>query len=124
MVVLLVEDDESVLRTIGEFLTDCGYGVVCARDGREALLVLEECDGIGLVISDVYMPLLSGLELLQLIRRRAPDVPVILMTGHGSEDTAVAAFHGGALDYVAKPVKQERLKRVLATWLQPASKQA
>ena len=105
MVILLVEDDDAVLGTIGEFLSDSGYGVVYARDGREAALVLEECDGIDLVISDVCMPLMGGLELLQLIRRRVLGVPVILMTGYGNEETAVRAFQGGVLDYVKKPVR-------------------
>lgn len=111
MDILLVDDEEDILRSVGGLLVDFGHGVISARDGADALRLLEEREGIGLVVSDIQMPEMDGLELLRSVRARWPDLPVILMTGHGDADHAVAAFHSGAYDYVRKPV---RLKDLLA----------
>ena len=78
-----------------------GMRVVCAKAGEEALdLFLRETPDI--VITDLMMPGMDGLQLMERVRAGNPEIPVVMMTGHGSEDTAVAALRGGAASYVPK----------------------
>jgi two-component system, NtrC family, sensor kinase len=105
MEILLVDDEKHILKIIGDFLIDCGYEVCTASDGTEALQVLEKKESVGLVLSDIRMPRQDGLELLRAARVRFPGIPIVLMTGHGDEEVAVAALHEGAQDYLKKPVK-------------------
>lgn len=113
MEILLVDDEKHILQVIGDFLIDCGYEVCTAGDGAEALQVLERKENVGLVLSDIRMPRQDGLELLRAARVRFPGIPIVLMTGHGDEEVAIAALHEGAQDYLKKPVKLvELLDRV------------
>jgi len=105
MEILLVDDEEHILQILGDFLVDCGYEVCTAEDGVEALQILEQKGDVDLIVSDIRMPRLDGLKLLQAVRVRFPGIPVVLMTGHGDEDVAAAALHEGANDYLRKPVK-------------------
>ena len=98
--ILLVDDEPGVLFTLGEVLTDRGHRVVSARSGAEALTKLEEADT---VLTDLSMPVMSGLELMAQVVQRDPALPVILLTAHGSERVAVAAMKQGAYHYLAKP---------------------
>jgi len=98
--ILLVDDEPGVLFTLGEVLTDRGHRVVSARSGAEALTKLDEADT---VLTDLSMPVMSGLELMAQIVQRDPALPVILLTAHGSERVAVAAMKQGAYHYLAKP---------------------
>ncbi len=107
MNILLVDDEAQILQVIGDFLADCGYESTTAGDGAEALKVLEERDDIDLVISDIRMPRMSGIEFLKAARVRFPGVPVILLTGHGDEHVAITALQEGAQDYLKKPIKFE-----------------
>jgi signal transduction histidine kinase len=111
MRIVLVDDEEDILRSVGGLLVDFGHEVIPARDGAEALRLLEGRGGIGLIVSDIEMPGGDGIDLLRSVRARWPGVPVILMTGHGDDDRTVAAFHYGAHDYVKKPI---RLRDLLA----------
>jgi len=85
-----------------------GYQVKAARDGREALRIALNQD-VDLIISDLVMPNLSGLELMQELRKAGKEIPTILMTFHGSEETAVTAFRVGARDYIIKPFAIEEM---------------
>ena len=105
MNILLVDDEESILRVIGDFLVDCGHEVTAACDGKEALSLLEQRPDIELIVSDIRMPRMNGLDFLRAVRVRFPGAPVILITGHGDEGAAVAALHEGAHDYLKKPIK-------------------
>lgn len=109
MVILLVDDEEDIHLTIGRFLADLGHEVVAAADGGEALKFLEKADEVDLVLSDIRMPGINGIELLQAVRVRYPGTQVVLMTGHGDESTATAALRHGASDYLKKPVSLETL---------------
>lgn len=111
MDIVLVDDEEDILRSVGGLLVDFGHEVIPARDGSEALKLLEEREGVGLIVSDIQMPGMDGIELLRSVRARWPGLPIILMTGYGDVDKTVAAFHYGAYDYVKKPI---RLKDLLA----------
>jgi two-component system response regulator AtoC len=98
--ILLVDDEPGVLFTLGEVLTDRGHRVISARSGPEALTKLDDVEA---VLTDLAMPGMDGLELMTQIISRDPQLPVILLTAHGSERVAVAAMKQGAYDYLAKP---------------------
>lgn len=110
---LLVDDDEVLLRSYVRALESQGYDVHACRDGEQAIKALGEAS-FDVVISDIDMPRLGGLELLARIRERDLDVPVVLVTGNPSLDTAMAAIEQGALRYVPKPVALDRLRSVVA----------
>ncbi len=109
MNILLVDDDEMVLQTIGDFLNRRGHRVKTASDGSEALQTMA-AKPPDLIISDIQMPGMGGIAFLRAIRERFPDLPVILMTGHATVETAVAALRGRAYDYLKKPVSLEELQ--------------
>jgi len=105
--VLLVEDDRASRESIALFLQRKGFETVTARDGTEALARIAE--GVSVIVTDYAMPGLDGLELLRLAREQAAHAPVIMLTGQGNEDLAVAALQAGAFHYLTKPVKPEEL---------------
>ena len=107
MHILLVDDDEDQRRSLCKSLRDRGHTVKDVPDGIRALLYLD--DRVDVVISDIQMPGLDGIEMLRTIRERYLDLPVILMTGHGTFDTAVEALRNRAFDYLGKPVALNEL---------------
>src|ERR1019366_832480 len=106
--VLLVDDEDSVRRASARVLGAEGFEVVQAEDGRAALAHLDRGD-FDVVVSDVMMPHMSGLELLRAIRQRDLELPVILLTGMPNVDAALEAKRHGALHYLTKPVDNARL---------------
>jgi len=109
---LLVDDDRSSRDATASFLQDVGYDVVTAPDGEQALRRLG--DGIAVVVTDLAMPRLDGLGLLAAVRERAPHLPVIMLTGQGSEKLAVQALKNGAFHYLTKPVDPDELLSLVA----------
>jgi CheY-like chemotaxis protein len=107
--VLVVDDSAVDRRFVGGLLARDGrFQVDFAEDGSEALARMREsCPDV--IVTDLQMPNRNGLELVAAVRMHHPDVPIILMTGHGSEDLAVEALHRGAANYVPKPQLGERL---------------
>src|SRR6266550_3456959 len=111
---ILVVDDESEIREGLELLlTSEGYGVSSAETGQSGLGKLEERP-YDLLLLDVSLPDGNGLDLLREVRRRDPDLPVVLITAYGSIDMARAAFKGGALDYITKPWSNDELLALVA----------
>ncbi|HET9619774.1 MAG TPA: sigma-54 dependent transcriptional regulator [Kofleriaceae bacterium] len=112
---ILVADDEPGLR---EFVTDSleldHHAVVPAKDGREAARLLDE-RGFDLVITDLKMPGLSGMDLLRKVRAEPPEVEVIMMTAHGTVDNAVEAMKLGAFEYLQKPLSGPDELRLLVS---------
>lgn len=110
MATVLVVDDSSVDRKfVGGILSRDGkFTVEFAEDGSQALARMREAQP-DLIVTDLQMPNRNGLELVAAVRMHHPSVPIILMTGHGSEDLAVEALHRGASNYVPKPQIGERL---------------
>ena len=107
MASILVVDDQASLRyTLREILSEAGHGVIEAENAKAALARIADAD---LVLTDYAMPEISGLELLSAIRTNRPDVPVIMLTARGSEETAVAALKAGAADYLVKPANVDEL---------------
>jgi EAL domain-containing protein (putative c-di-GMP-specific phosphodiesterase class I) len=113
--VLLVDDDEDVLFTLEALLAEAGHRVESARDGREAAGRLDEADRFDVIVSDIGMPGMDGLQLLQEVRARGVDLPVILMTGGPGIDTAIKAVELGALRYLLKPVQSDALRAAVET---------
>ncbi len=106
--ILVVEDDAALREALTDTLRAAGLAVLAAADAPAALRLLER-PGIALVITDVQMPGPDGYELLAAVKRRRPDVPVVLMTAYGTVAKAVAAIHGGATDYIVKPFEAQAL---------------
>jgi two-component system response regulator AtoC len=100
--ILIVDDDDSLRESLELVLAAESYDVVVAEDGETALRLIEETP-IDIVLSDLRMPGVDGLELIPLLRRRLPDATIILMSAYGTEDLAIEAMKRGAYDYIAKP---------------------
>lgn len=110
--ILLVEDDEYVLGSIKILLNKEGYEVNTALDGLEALGLYRK-DSYDLVVADLKMPQMDGIELLKQLKLEFPDVSLIMMTAYGSIRSAVEAMKIGAYDYVTKPVSAEEIRLVI-----------
>ena len=117
---LVADDDEAVRLSLERVLTREGYGVVLAPDGQAALDRLRQ-GGIDLLLSDLRMPGLTGLELLKLAKEVAPDVDVILLTAFGTVEEAVRAMKDGAIDFLTKPLQRAQLLRVVRQALERRS---
>ncbi len=111
--VLVVEDDEQVRRPLARSLSTVGYDVATAADGVEAVALLAG-DAFDVIVSDIAMPELDGIQLLRAIRERDADVPVVLVTGAPDVATAMQAIRLGALLYLTKPVDLEEMRRIVA----------
>jgi len=100
---VLVTDDERPIREgCHRVLTGKGYAVLLAENGQMALEVLEK-EPVDILLLDLKMPVLGGEEVLEIVRTRYPQVPVIIITGHGTVDTAVECMKKGAYDFITKP---------------------
>jgi DNA-binding NtrC family response regulator len=100
--ILIADDDDALRESLELVLAAEGYEVVAARDGTQALALLD-AQSVDVVLCDLRMPGIDGLELLPQLVRRLPGVPVLLMSAYGSADLAVEAMRRGAYDYLAKP---------------------
>ena len=109
--VLVVDDDESLRRVTQVQLEQAGFETTTAADGTEALNILQKSPA-DLVITDLKMPGMSGIELLRRIRADYPDVLVVMLTAFGTVETAVEAMKAGAYDYITKPVHADELELV------------
>ncbi len=123
MAKILVVDDELSMRQFLEILLRReGHEVLCAVDGEEALGLFQE-QSFDLVISDIKMARVDGLELLQRIKERQPLIPVIMMTAYASPEDAIKAMKAGAFDYLTKPFKVKEIKAVLRNALTKSSEE-
>lgn len=107
--VLLVDDEREFVAILAQRLIKRNYSVLAAHNGKDALARLTEDKDIEVVILDVKMPNLSGIETLKLIKAKWPLVEVIMLTGHSTIDSAVDAIKLGAYDYTLKPIEIEEL---------------
>ncbi|MGA9537377.1 MAG: sigma-54 dependent transcriptional regulator [Desulfobacterales bacterium] len=106
--VLIVDDEKNYTRILGAVLEEEGFEILTANSGPEALEVLEGSD-VDLVLTDMKMPLMDGIQLLEKIKTRDSELPVIMMTAHGTVDKAVEAMQKGAYSYILKPFDNDRL---------------
>ncbi len=101
--ILIVDDEPGIRLTLQEFLRDEGFEVETAQDSFEALALLDR-HRFDVVVTDVILPRQSGVELMHAIRERDPEIPIILITGEPTVDSAVEAVRAGAFNYLPKPV--------------------
>jgi putative nucleotidyltransferase with HDIG domain len=120
--ILVVDDEQAVRDLCREFLELQNYSVDEARNGHEALEQMNKTS-YSLILSDVMMPDINGLELASTVRKRYPDTLVILITGHATIDLAKDAIQRGAFDFVTKPFKISELKSMVERALKIRSKQ-
>ena len=106
--ILLVDDEEEFVNTLAERLTIRGYRVRTAHDGESALEMVN-ADPPHVVLLDVLMPGMGGLDVLRMIKSMHPETQVILLTGHGSTRGGIDGMKQGAFDYLMKPVRIEEL---------------
>ncbi len=110
--ILLVDDEEGIRTVLGISLADAGYHVTTAASGEEALARFAERRP-DIVLTDIKMPGLSGLDLLERIKATDPDVEVIMLTGHGDMDLAIQSLKRDATDFLTKPVNDDMLEVAL-----------
>src|SRR5579863_2183817 len=110
--VLIVDDEPNLRKILSAQLSRDGYDVLTAEDGEQGLLLLRE-HHIDLVITDLKMPKVDGLTLLKKALEEEPELPVVLITAHGTIDTAVEALKSGAFDFVTKPFDKDEVRQIV-----------
>ncbi len=117
--VLVIDDDKHARFILSKIIRRLGYEVVEAENGEEALRILSDPGRpvVNLVLTDIWMPRMSGVELLEAIHRANPDMPVAIITGAATLDTSIAALNAGAYAYLTKPIQTDQVKDVLARGL-------
>ena len=114
MSTILVIDDEPGIRTVlTDILEDEKYTVITAGDGFEGLSILKE-SSVDLVILDIWLPNMGGIDVLKEIKKEYPDLEVIIISGHANIDLAVKAVKLGAFDFLEKPLSLEKIITVVA----------
>ena len=106
--ILVVDDEESICQSLKAILSDEGYQVLVAGSGEEAVKIVEE-EMPQLVLLDIWLPGMDGLETLKAIKKINPEVLVIIMSGHGTIETAVRATKLGAFDFIEKPLSLDKI---------------
>lgn len=118
MKILICEDDTMTLKALEHKLKKDGYSIISAQDGKSACDMLSSQNDIDLLLTDLHMPVLSGLELINFVRGNLKsNMPIIMLTRVGLEETVLQAFELGADDYITKPFNPDeltlRIKRLL-----------
>ena len=110
--VLIVDDEPNLRKILAAQLARDGYDVLTAEDGEVGLQMLRE-NHIDLVVTDLKMPKVDGMDLLRFALREDPDLPIVMITAHGTVDTAVEALKLGAFDYLTKPFDKDEVRQVV-----------
>jgi two-component system nitrogen regulation response regulator NtrX len=106
--ILIIDDEASIRESLSGILADEGFRSLSAEDGQQGLSLLEE-EQVDLVLLDIWMPGLDGLEVLKRIKESQADLPVIMISGHGTIETAVQATKMGAYDFIEKPPSYDKI---------------
>ncbi|MEJ2096013.1 MAG: response regulator, partial [Deltaproteobacteria bacterium] len=106
--VLIVDDEPSILKTLGGLLMDEGFEIITASNGYEALKIIDS-ESPDLVLLDIWMPGMDGIQTLTQIKKENPHIQVIIITGHGNIETAVKATKLGAFDLIEKPLSIDKV---------------
>ena len=106
--ILIVDDEKNYLVVLQALLADNGYEMLTAQNGSQALALAAE-EEPDLVITDMRMPQMSGLDLIQRLKARFNEMPIIVMTAYGTVENAVEAMKSGATDYITKPFENTEL---------------
>ena len=118
--ILLVDDDPEFRKAMKKMFEKSGYNVTVAADGQEALEALSE-ETFDLIISDLRMPNLNGMELMEELKRRKINLPVIFITAYGEVESYMDLMNLGAFEYINKPVKGQEILGVVRKALESAS---
>lgn len=106
--ILIIDDEKSIRNTLKEILSYEGYDVSEAQDGAEGIKLAEK-DKFDIILSDIKMPKMDGIEVLEKLQELTPETPVVMISGHGNIETAVEAIRKGAFDYISKPLDLNRM---------------
>jgi len=106
--VLIIDDEEGIRRVLRIILQQMGYAVLCAADGKEGL-ALFETESPSIVITDIRMPEVDGIQVLKSVKERTDEAEVIVVTGHGEMDLAIEALKLQASDFIHKPISNDAL---------------
>src|SRR5215471_5545471 len=111
--ILVTDDDIVTCRLFSKVLEGEGYHVECVHTGEDALVRLQQ-DAYDLLVVDVRMAGMTGIEVTRTLHQRYPNLPIVVMTAFGSMETAIEAIQDGAFDFLSKPIHLEELKSVVA----------
>ena len=106
--ILIIDDEKSIRNTLKEILSYEGHEVSEAADGSEGIKLAEK-DKFDIILSDIKMPKMDGIEVLEKLQELTPETPVVMISGHGNIETAVEAIRKGAFDYISKPLDLNRM---------------
>ncbi len=106
--ILIVDDEESICQSLSGILSDEGYKVLTAGSGEDAVKIIED-ELPDLVLLDIWLPGMDGIETLKAIKAESPQIPVVMMSGHGTIETAVKATKLGAFDFIEKPLSLDKV---------------
>jgi len=110
--ILVVDDEAAIRESLCDWLSDVGYEVLTAENGPQALEIIER-EKLGIVITDLVMPGMDGIELMKTAKNILPNIEVIIITAYGSIPTAISAMREGAYDYIEKPFCPERAELLI-----------
>ena len=115
--ILIVDDEESICQSLKGALTDEGYDVLTAPSGEECMALLED-ESPDLILLDIWLPGIDGIETLKLIKSKYPEIQVVMISGHGTVESAVKATKLGAFDFIEKPLSLDKVFLVIANALE------
>ncbi|MEJ2582954.1 MAG: response regulator [Acidobacteriota bacterium] len=110
--VLLVDDEEEFVDTLAERMQNRGMDVSTCNSGRDALDLIDS-ESFDVVVLDLQMPGMNGIEVLERIKQRRPDIQVVLLTGHATVEKGVEAMKQGALEFLEKPIDFSKLSEII-----------
>lgn len=107
--ILVVDDERAIRNSLKEILSFEGYEVLDAVDGENAIKIINDQSHLDCILCDIKMPKKDGIEVLEFVKEQRPEIPIIMISGHGDIDTAVDAVKKGAYDFISKPPDLNRL---------------
>jgi two-component system nitrogen regulation response regulator NtrX len=110
--IVIVDDEENIRETLKDVLEDEGYAVFLAENGKVALRILD-AHVVDVILLDLWLPEMGGMDVLKMMKERESNIPVIIISGHGTIDMAVRATKEGAFDFIEKPLSIERIVNVI-----------
>src|SRR5438034_1308652 len=116
--ILVVDDDRSVRSYLSDFLTSCGYSIECAESGDQAVARLSVGYIPSLIVLDIVMPGINGIEVLESVKKINPSIPVIILSAAGQTKTVVEAMKMGAADFLVKPFEEQELELAIQNVLE------
>lgn len=113
---LLIADDEpDLLEQLVELMSGFGYPILTAKDGKEMLeKASDTSNNVLAILSDIKMPVMTGLDVLKILREKQIETPIVFLTGYSSKDLVVEALRLGAMDFLEKPFDYDELKKVFS----------